>query len=176
MVISFSISPTFQKKVTISAMKKKKTMLEIYNSLPKGVGDREEQEFLESICLRLSEGEHIYKICESKGLPHMVVRKWLEADNKRFAVFELARKCYAERLVWMGMDEVENAGVETVTLARLRKETYFELAGKIDRATWGDKPQVSGGGGSGGGGVTIIIGDAMSASVPKTIEDNSSGD
>ena len=69
--------------------------------------------------------------------------------------WELAKRCFADGLVYESLKEVRDCGLEEVPLARLRSETYQKTAGKVSKVEWGTENAVAAGG---GGNITIVIG------------------
>jgi hypothetical protein len=116
---------------------------------------------------RVSEGEDPRDIARGNGMPWMVMRRWLEDKAERMAEWELAKRCFADGLVYEGLQVVRDASVESVPLARLQNESYVKAAAKMSRVEWGDREER--GMSAGGGGITIIIGSVK----PPAMEDHS---
>jgi hypothetical protein len=57
---------------------------------------------------------------------------------------------------WQATQEVTEASMATVPLAKLRADHYMKIAGKLDRSKWGEKD--IGVGGSGAVSFNILIG------------------
>lgn len=94
---------------------------------------------IDKICAHVSQGMEPWKVAtEQYNLAWMVVRKWIEDDGKRSAVFELAKRCWADRLVWDAVSAARDAGVEDVSVSKLQADTYLKVAAKADRGSWGD--------------------------------------
>lgn len=129
------------------------------------------------VMTRVSEGEDPKDIARSNGMPWMVMRKWLEDKPERMRAWELAKRCFADGLVYESLREVRDCGLEEVPLARLRSETYQKTAGKVSKVEWGSEASVASGG---GGNITIVIGRVESpyrqitaevaAEIPDAIE------
>jgi hypothetical protein len=107
------------------------------------------------VMTRVAEGEDPRDIARSQGMPWMVMRKWLEDRQERMKEWELAKRCFADGLVYESLREVRDCGLEEVPLARLRSETYQKTAGKVSKVEWGTENAVAAGG---GGNITIVIG------------------
>lgn len=107
------------------------------------------------IATRMAEGESMKEIALSCGMTTTVMRRWLEDDEKRMEEVALARRCFAEELVYEGLREARDADIETVGLGKYRTDTYLKMAGKLDRVAWGEKAEV---GATGGMNFTIVIG------------------
>ncbi len=118
-----------------------------------------EEGALALIMTRVSEGEDPRDIARGNGMPWMVMRRWLEGKAERMAEWELAKRCFADGLVYEGLQVVRDASVESVPLARLQAETYGKQAAKMSRVEWGDREERASGFGSNG--ITIVIGDVQ---------------
>jgi len=97
---------------------------------------------LENIVVRVSDGEHPSRIAQSMGMPWVVLRRWLESDASRGQEMELGKRALADKLVWDGLDEVRNAEIENVSVAKLRSETFAKHAGWHNRKEYGSKTEV----------------------------------
>ena len=117
------------------------------------------------VMTRVAEGEDPRDIARSQGMPWMVMRRWLEDKEERMREWELAKRCFADGLVYEGLREVRDCGLEQVPLARLRSESYVKMAAKISRVEWGDRDERATG--FGAQGITIVIG---SVAVPAIAE------
>ena len=94
---------------------------------------------IDKICAHVSQGMEPWKVAtEQYNMAWMVLRKWIEDDGKRTAVFELAKRCWADRLVWDAVSAARDAGVEDVGVSKLQADTYLKVAAKADRGSWGD--------------------------------------
>lgn len=109
-----------------------------YSRLDVLLAEHGEESFLQGICGRVAEGESPDVVSRSMGLPWLVVRKWLEDDGKRVGLLELAKRCWADRLVWDAVSAARDAGVEDVSVSKLQADTYLKVAAKADRGSWGD--------------------------------------
>lgn len=86
-------------------------------------------------------------------MPWMVMRQWLEDKPERMAEWELAKRCFADGLVYEALREVRDSGLEHVQLAKLRSEHYGKTAAKLSRAEWGEQKQQT----DMAEGVTVVI-------------------
>lgn len=116
-----------------------------------------EEEVLLMVMNRVAIGNSPEEVAKSHNLPWYVLRKWLEDKPERMDAWSLAKRCFADGLVYEGLKEVREAQIETVGLAKLRNDAYGKMASKMSRSEWGDADEVR----SGGGGVTIIIGSVV---------------
>jgi hypothetical protein len=115
---------------------------------------------LRMICTRIAEGEDPRDIARGSGMPWMVMRRWMEDKEERMREWELAKRCFADGLVWEGLSAARDATPEDVSVARLQVETYHKTAGKMSKVEWGSEASVVSG--FGAGGIHIIIGEVVS--------------
>lgn len=119
-----------------------------------------EEGVLSRVMTRIAIGDDPREIALGMGMPWYVLRKWLEDKAERMQAWELAKRCFADGLVYESLREVRDAGLEEVPLARLRSETYQKTAGKVSKVEWGsDQAAITG---FGNKGITIIIGSVES--------------
>ena len=114
-----------------------------------------EEGVLARVMTRIAIGDDPRDIALGMGMPWYVMRKWLEDKPERMQAWELAKRCFADGLVYESLKEVRDCGLEEVPLARLRSETYQKTAGKVSKVEWGSESAVAAGG---GGNITIVIG------------------
>ena len=114
-----------------------------------------EEGVLARVMTRIAIGDDPRDIALGMGMPWYVLRKWLEDKAERMQAWELAKRCFADGLVYESLKEVRDCGLEEVPLARLRSETYQKTAGKVSKVEWGTESAVAAGG---GGNITIVIG------------------
>ena len=114
-----------------------------------------EEGVLARVMTRIAIGDDPRDIALGMGMPWYVLRKWLEDKQERMQAWELAKRCFADGLVYESLKEVRDCGLEEVPLARLRSETYQKTAGKVSKVEWGTENAVAAGG---GGNITIVIG------------------
>lgn len=100
-----------------------------------------EDELLEEICARVADGDNPQDIARSMGLSWFVVREWLEDGNKMRRI-ELAKRCFADGLVWESLAAARDADSDNVAVARLQADHFSKMAGRLSRDEWGDKQQV----------------------------------
>lgn len=126
------------------------------------IAEMGEEGVLALVMTRIAIGDDPRDIAVSMGMPWLVLRKWLEDKEERMKEWELAKRCFADGLVYEGLREVRDCGLEGVPLARLRNESYGKIAEKLSRVEWGREESRTMVGGAGG--ITIVIG---SVEVPK---------
>ena len=119
-----------------------------------------EEGVLARVMTRIAIGDDPRDIALGMGMPWYVLRKWLEDKQERMQAWELAKRCFADGLVYESLREVRDCGLEKVPLARLRSETYQKTAGKVSKVEWGNDSAVASG--FGAGGITIVIGEVVS--------------
>lgn len=118
-----------------------------------------EDSLLEAICSRVAEGENPVVVAKSMGFSWFVVREWLE-EGGRMKRLDLAKRCFADGLMWSSLEAARDAEPESVNVARLQVDAYQKAAGKMSRVDWGQEATPVGG--FGAGGVTIVIGEVKS--------------
>ena len=118
-----------------------------------------EEGVLARVMTRIAIGDDPRDIALGMGMPWYVLRKWLEDKPERMQAWELAKRCFADGLVYESLREVRDCGLEKVPLARLRSETYQKTAGKVSKVEWGNESAVVTG--FGNQGITIVIGNAV---------------
>ena len=102
---------------------------------------------------------------EEFGIPYVVLKGWIELHCPEDVA--LAYRARADELEWEATEAVRNAEPETVSVAKLQSDHYMKLAGKLDRAKWGDKQE---GVSAGGLNFTIVIGETHPAIPANVIE------
>lgn len=65
--------------------------------------------------------------------------RWIQDDPKRAGEYQAALEAYSQDLALETVGIADGAGPEEVASAKLRVDTRFRLAGKVDRARWGDE-------------------------------------
>lgn len=117
-----------------------------------------EDAILEGICARVAEGESPMDVARSMGLSWFVVREWLEGGNK-MARIELAKRCYADGLVWEGLKIARDADMETLPVDKFQAEYFQKSAALMNPQGWGGKEDKS------GGGITVVVQRGLEASL-----------
>ena len=125
---------------------------------------------LAMVATRIAIGDDPREIALGMGMPWLVLRKWMEDAPERMKEWELAKRCFADGLVWEGLQAAKDATPEDVAVARLQVDTYHKTAGKMSKVEWGGEQSVASG--FGAGGITIIIGEVVSpyAALPVVSE------
>ena len=121
---------------------------------------------LADVVTRVAEGDNPVGIAKSFGIPYICLKQWVEEHGAD--LMALARRAHADVLVANALDEVGSATPDDVNVAKLRADTYLKVAGKQDKAAWGDGASIGGGG---MGNITIVIGDVVKEDV-KVIEND----
>lgn len=83
----------------------------------------------------------------------------MEDAPERMKEWELAKRCFADGLVWEGLQAAKDATPEDVAVARLQVDTYHKTAGKMSKVEWGTESAAVTG--FGNQGITIVIGNAV---------------
>lgn len=92
---------------------------------------------------RIANRERLWNIARFYGVKRQQLMRWLKADPDRYAEYEAGLEAMADELAMDTLDEVAAATSETVGVAKLRTDTYFKFAGKLDASRWGDKAGMS---------------------------------
>lgn len=114
------------------------------------------EELAEEICLRLSYGEGLVKICKDEGMPHRsTVLRWI-AKNKDFCDrYALAREAQADYLLEELLDIADDTSADTyedkngvirtdhenVNRSRLKVDTRKWIIAKLAPKKYGDRIQ-----------------------------------
>lgn len=117
-----------------------------------------EDMLLEAICSRVAEGENPVAVAKSMGFSWFVLREWLE-DGNRMARLELAKRCYADGLVWDGLRKAREADIETLAVDKFQAEYFQKSAALMYPQGWGGKEEKN------GGGITVVVNRGLEAKV-----------
>lgn len=106
---------------------------------------------VEILVERVSEGETLKELCESRGLPYGRVARWISETEGVRERYELALRLWADGLATetiaisdgMGGDE----DWKEVGRDKLRIETRLKLASRLDRERYGERVRHDVGGG-----------------------------
>lgn len=96
------------------------------------------------IVTRVCDGVDPKEIARSLGVHYICVKRWME-DNCGDDI-ALALRARADCLEFDATQAVDDADPDSVAVARLKADHYMKLAGKLDRAKFGDKPIAETGG------------------------------
>lgn len=101
---------------------------------------------------RVADGETVQEFCASKSIAYSVVAKHIAQTPLLKAQYDTALQLRGDALAQETIEIVDGATPETVSVAKLKAETRFRMAGKLDRERYGerDRPAVS---------VNISLGD-----------------
>lgn len=94
---------------------------------------------------RVGEGESLKEICKSAGMPYSLVARWIAETPVLKAQYDAALQLKADSLAHEALDDANGATNETVAPTKLRVDTKLKLAGKWDRARYGEReaPQLT---------------------------------
>ena len=85
----------------------------------------------------ITEGRSLQWVCESYGMMYSVMWEWLKDERSRFEGYQDALKGRADALVGEVIGIADESGD-----AKLRVDTRFKLAGKLDSGRFGDNSKV----------------------------------
>jgi hypothetical protein len=71
-----------------------------------------------------------------------VLKKWIKGEKWRLDDYEDAKKDFATRLIYEGLESARDATPEDVSVRRLQSDVFHKTAGKMSRDEWGEKQQV----------------------------------
>jgi hypothetical protein len=94
------------------------------------------------IVQRVADGETLKEICRSRGWPYSVVAKWIAMDEVVKGAYEGALAIWGDALAQEAVAIADGADPEFVPAAKLKVDTRLKLAGKWDRARYGEKTEV----------------------------------
>jgi len=106
------------------------------------IAEDSEEGVLAMVMTRIAIGDDPREIALGMGMPWYVLRKWLEDKAERMQAWELAKRCFADGLVYESLKEARDADIDTVQVAKLRSDVYSKTASKVSREEWGDKVQM----------------------------------
>lgn len=101
---------------------------------------------------RVADGETVQEFCASKSIAYSLVAKHIAQTPLLKSQYDTALQLRGDALAQETIEIVDDANAETVSVAKLRAETRFRMAGKLDRERYGERerPAVS---------VNISLGD-----------------
>jgi hypothetical protein len=130
---------------------------EAWQRLTAWVEERGEEEVLMAVASRIALGHDPVDSASSNGVTWFVLRRWLEDKSERMDAWNLAKRCYADGLVYDGLRKVGDARIETVGLVKMQSDVYMKAAARLSKSEWGDGAEIR----AGIGGVTIVIGSVI---------------
>ncbi len=81
---------------------------------------------------------------ELRGWAEGAFRQWLRADEGRYAEFEAAMRDHADIMGWQTKEVAFGEGEPADKKVKI--DTLFKLAGKVNRPAWGESIKQDGGG------------------------------
>lgn len=90
-------------------------------------------------------GKTLKAVCEERGWSYGETYRWIRADEGLSAAYDEAKRGQAEYLVDEAVGTVRGAASEDVALAKLQSDFALRVAGKFDRARYGEKVEHTGG-------------------------------
>lgn len=101
--------------------------------------------FVADMAREVSEGRTPDELVKMyNGIPYICLKRFMEANGE---MFSLAKRAWADKLVYKGLDGVDE---EDVARGRLKVDTYLKVAAKVSKDEWGD-------GGGSSGGITVVV-------------------
>lgn len=125
------------------------------------IAEHGEDWVLASVVTRMAEGEAPADIARSMGMPWFVMRRWMEDSDDRMKDMELAKRCFADGLIWDGLAAARDADIETLGVSKLKADHYTKVAEKMSRREWGNEKE------TGAGGITVVVQRGLTAEVTQ---------
>ena len=100
-----------------------------------------EEGFMRFLCAQVSSGVSGRVVCEHYGVEYGLLGSWLSEDGGRLERYYRAQSWAAEGLVEGALDEAWDDGMDVVR-SKLRVDTNMRVAGKWNRARFGEKVEV----------------------------------
>jgi len=109
---------------------------------------RGDVEWWPGFCAALAEEGQAALVSETRmrGWSWGALWKWIVGDVTRYSEYMQALEAYVQAKGLETVGIADGATAEDVAVAKLQVDTRFKLAGKVDRARWGDKVAVDAGG------------------------------
>ena len=101
-----------------------------------------EDDFMFKICDFTAQGEGLESVGRIVGVRAPVLKKWIKGEKWRLDDYEDAKKDFATRLIYEGLESARDATPEDVSVRRLQSDVFHKTAGKMSRDEWGEKQQV----------------------------------
>lgn len=112
-----------------------------YTVLDELIADRGEDWMLERLLEGTLEGKPLKEIADGLGVKWWVFREWVEANCADKVA--LADRERAELLVKKTSDTVDCSDTESLPVDKFQSDQWMKLAGKLNRAKYGEKTEVS---------------------------------
>jgi hypothetical protein len=112
------------------------------NELAECAGDAD---FWPSFFAGIAGGRTLRDFCEERRWSYGETYRWIRADEGLSAAYDEAKRGQAEYKVDEAVATVALAGVDDVAVAKLKSEFALKVAGKWDRARYGEKLEHTGG-------------------------------
>ena len=125
------------------------------------IAEHGEDWLLSAFVSRISDGEAPAAVATGMGLPWFVMRRWLEDSGERMSQWELGKRCFADGLVWEGLQRARDAQVETLGVDKFQAEYYQKAAERMSPREWGNKTDNS------AGGITVVVQRGLTAEVSQ---------
>lgn len=129
-------------------------------------------DLMEEIAQRVAEGEPLASLCKAWDVPIGRVKAWLVSDLSRQDLYESAQRFYADAIAAETV-VIADEGAADVSHANLRIKARQWLAGKWDRARYGDALQVQH---TGETVVRLTFGERTVAQVPALVGQSSAAE
>lgn len=125
-----------------------------FESLDKRIDEVGRDIVAADIVTRIAEGEGPVSIARSYGVPYLYIRRFIETECSEDAA--IALRARADVVEHKGTEAVLDATPDTVSVARLQGEYLLKLAGKLNRAKYGEKvlQEISG---PDGGDIKLVV-------------------
>lgn len=108
--------------------------------------------FLVEIVHEVITGRRLIEIAQAEGLLYSVLWNWLKDEPERLEKYREALKGYGDALIAETVGIADGSGDP-----KLKVDTRFRVAGKIDKKMWGDEKE------SGAAGITVVVQRGLNA-------------
>lgn len=92
---------------------------------------------MKSLVTRVADGDSPEDMARSLGMPYVVLKSWMEEHCAEEVA--LALRARADILEHRATTAVDGADPDSVQVVRLQADHYMKVAGKLDRARYGEK-------------------------------------
>ena len=97
-------------------------------------------EVVEAVCAHIINGDRVHEACHKEGITWKTLFFWKAEDNELGTLYARAREASAESWEDRSTEEVEQANIVTVQLARLREDNYRWRAKMANPKKFSDRP------------------------------------